>query len=109
MGHEALSPDIAGGQILSTGFADGEDGYMTIHTYRGVWLSDRPLYVGDGVDGPDLLVVDIPEGVVADYEWEEDMKPHREYLVPANIVNSYPVERVVDDDLLRGNEFRLID
>jgi hypothetical protein len=28
--------------------------------------------------------------VTADYEWIEERKPYREWLVPAEIVNRYP-------------------
>jgi hypothetical protein len=37
-----------------------------------------------------LLAVDISGGIVADYEWvwEEPWRKHREFLVPAAVVNS---------------------
>ena len=32
-------------------------------------MSDRPLDPNDGADGDTVLVLDIPEHVVAEYEW----------------------------------------
>ncbi len=87
-----------GEQILSSGFRDGEGTYLTSNTYRGVWLSDRPLDCNDGAEGDYLLCVEIPESVVADHEWVEESKTYREFLVPAAIVNRYHVERAPDDD-----------
>ena len=33
--------------------------------------------------------VDVPEEVMAEWEWVEEGKGHREFLVPAEIVNRY--------------------
>ena len=43
-----------------------------------------------------MLAVDIPETMIAEYEWVEDGKPYREWLIPAEILNRYPVTEVVD-------------
>lgn len=78
-------------KILEEGFRDGEGQYMTANTYRGVWLADMPLDVNEGAWGEDVLVVEMPEAVVAQYEWAEERKAYREFLVPAATVNLYPV------------------
>jgi len=79
-------------EILAHGFQDREAVYGTIgagRTFSGVWLSDRPLDAADCIHGDTLLAITIPEDVVAEYEWIEEGKHYREWLVPAEIVNSF--------------------
>jgi hypothetical protein len=59
----------------------------------------RPLDVNEGAEGEDLLVVEMPENVVEEYEWVEEGKTYREFLIPAKIVNRYPARFADDDDL----------
>jgi hypothetical protein len=65
---------------------------MTEQFWRGVWLSDRPLDANEGAYGDVVLFVEIPEGIVPQYEWVQDIG-YREFLVPAEIVNQFPVNR----------------
>jgi hypothetical protein len=44
--------------------------------------------------------VELDETVLTPFEWIEEEKPYREFLVPASIVNGSPVSRVANDDLL---------
>jgi hypothetical protein len=71
---------------------------MTTSWHEGVWLSDSPLSINEGADGDDLLAIEIPADVIADYEWIEELKPYREWLVPAEIVNRCPVKRVEESE-----------
>lgn len=82
----------AAAAILSDGFCDTSGSYGTSREHSGVWLSDTPLEVNDGVEGAGLLAVEIPEDEIADFEWVEEFKTYREWLVPAAIVNRHPVE-----------------
>jgi hypothetical protein len=95
--HRSTSAEV----IVREGFRDGTAPYLTSGEYTGVWLSDRPLDLNEGAIGssdglPDLVEVEIPLDVLADFEWIEDMKSYREFLVPAAVVNSYP-RRIVQD------------
>jgi hypothetical protein len=45
-----------------------------------------------------LPSIDIPESVIADYEWIEAGKPYREFLIPADVVNRYGPPHVVEDE-----------
>jgi hypothetical protein len=60
-----------------------------------VWLFDRP--VGDRKsDDPDVILeVDIPESVVAPFEWIVGLA-YREFLMPAALVNLYGPPRISD-------------
>ena len=82
--------------ILAEGFRDGEGHYLTSNLYRGVWLSNVPLDENEGAWGDTLLSLDIPESVIAEYEWVEEGKPYREFLVPADTVNEYGPPTVED-------------
>lgn len=62
---------------------------MTSMLHTGVWLANQPLDENEGAWGNTVLLIEIPEPVVAKFEWIEEEKPYREFLVPAEIVNSY--------------------
>ena len=80
----------AANAILAGGFRDGQGTYLTHETWRGVWLADRPLDANEGASGDTVLFVDLPDEVAAKHEWDQDIG-YREFLVPAEIVNRFPV------------------
>ena len=85
--------------IRAEGFRDAEGTYMTTNIHRGVWLGNRPIDWNDaGFTEEDISVVvlEIPEATLAEWEWIEEEKPYREYLVPAKVVNEYPILEVCD-------------
>jgi hypothetical protein len=87
--------------ILLDGFQDRTGYYMTETLHAGVWLSDSPLDVNSGgLGGESLLVVtfDGPEGEIADFEWIEEGKGYREWLIPAALVNSRMTVRPARED-----------
>ena len=71
---------------------------MAARLHEGVWLSTVPPDAHDGAQGTDLLEVDIPEEEVAPHEWSETGNPYREFLVPAAIVNRFPVRQILQDE-----------
>ncbi len=79
----------AGAAILADGFRDGTGSYMTDRTFSGVWLSDQPLDEDEGASGSTLLSIDVPEATVVEFEWIEEGKGYREFLVPAAVVNQF--------------------
>lgn len=87
-----------GRSILESGFRDGEGLYMTTIMNKGVWVSDRPLDSGQGAKGKDLLCLDIPDDVLEPYEWIEEGKTYRAFLLPAEIVNLHGPPEVCDED-----------
>lgn len=80
--------------ILAAGFRDAEGNYLTLNVYSGVWVSDCPLGENEGAAGDRVLAVDVPETAIADFEWIEELKGYREWLVPADVLNRYPVTEV---------------
>lgn len=82
--------------ILRDGFRDRTGSYLTEGDFIGVWLSDRPLDGNEGAWGDSVLVVDMPETTVVPFEWVEDGKSYREFLVPAEVLNAHPIGQETD-------------
>jgi hypothetical protein len=82
--------------IRQDGFRDARGNYLTTSIHQGVWLASRPMDWQDaGFDERDVmsvLEVEIPENLVVPFEWTEEGKPYREFLVPAELVNCYPIQ-----------------
>ena len=80
----------AAAEILRYGFKDTDGDYLTANTYSGVWLSDIPLGETEGARGEVLFEVwlSLNEQEMAQFEWVEDGKPYREWLVPAALINA---------------------
>ena len=89
---------VSAEQILRDGFRDSIGTYMTTRVHSGVWLSNVPLDINEGAEGDTLLQLELPEELIADYEWVEDGKPYREWLVPAQWINERAKASVVDED-----------
>ena len=77
-------------KILTDGFRDATGVSMTDREHTGVWLSNVPLDINEGAVGDVLLKVslDVSETEISDYEWVEELKPYREWLAPAELVNA---------------------
>jgi hypothetical protein len=82
--------------ILREGFRDGRGRYLTEHEFEGVWISEKPLDAGEGAVGDTLLAVSIKRTLVEDYEWKEEGKPYREFLVPAALLNSQSLVKILE-------------
>lgn len=75
-------------EILAAGFKDGTGRYLTDHKFTGVWLADRPLDENEGCKGSTVLAVSgLDQSDIADYEWIEEGRGYREWLVPAAMLN----------------------
>lgn len=84
-------------KILAEGFRDAKSTYMTGQYFTGVWFSSIPLDANEGAKGDTLLMVNIPAKVIKPFEWVEEGKPYREFLIPADLVNKYGPPVTVDD------------
>lgn len=98
--------------ILREGFRDSTGYYLTNDLHTGVWLASTPLTMNEGAKGTTVLSIDIPEEVLAPYEWIEDEeldrttgewvpatieKPYREFCIPAHLVNSHGPPKIEND------------
>ena len=74
--------------IKRDGFRD--TGGMTESGHRGVWLADRPLDANEGAPYT-VIAVDLPLSMadLDQYEWKEEGKGYREWLIPAAVINKY--------------------
>lgn len=84
--------------ILRDGFRDATGRYGTDLQFTGVWLSEELMEINDGVEGDALLAVDIAEGVVDEYEWIEEGKVTREWLVPASLISAHAQIKIVEEE-----------
>jgi hypothetical protein len=53
--------------------------------------------VNEGAAGDSVIVLEAPEDELAAHEWIEAGKPYREFLVPAEQLNRYPIAEVIAD------------
>jgi hypothetical protein len=84
-------------KIITFGFQDGEGTYLTEQCWHGVWLSDSILSEDEGAGGDAVIEVILaldPE-TLENYEWIEEGKPYREWLIPAEIVNRQGTVRLM--------------
>ena len=86
--------------IIQNGFRDSKGDYLTRQKYSGVWVADQPLDANEGAFGETLLRVDFhgDEANIAAYEWVEEGKGYREWLVPAKLLNDLAQVSIEDDE-----------
>ncbi len=90
--------------ILSHGFRDGTGSDLTLGQHTGVWVSDVPLDGQEGAVGEALLAVEVDEVLITQYEWIEEEKPYREWLVPAALLNQQAETTLLDADEVEAAE-----
>jgi len=96
--YHRTTPEAAQ-SILTGGFKNGTGKYMTDRTWSGVWLSEAPLDQEEARLSAVLQITFDSDVVGFDfYEWVEEEKPYREWLIPAAIVNTGRVELFVEPD-----------
>jgi hypothetical protein len=67
----------------------------------GVWLADSPLDGNEGTKGGQVLRVEFPPDVdLDDYELIEELKPYREWCVPAALINELATVTLIGQAML---------
>ncbi len=91
--------DECAAAILRDGFQDATGSYgfgSTVLT--GVFISDEPVGIGEGVVEPEaLLVVELADGL-DEFEIIEELKGFREWCVPSAILNRGTVRLMSQDE-----------
>jgi hypothetical protein len=77
----------AASAILLHGFKDATGTHGTGSLHTGIWISNVPVDSNEGAKGDVLLEVRIPARLISRYEWIEKVKPYREFMVPAALLN----------------------
>ena len=76
--------------ILREGFRNERERYTSDFGEEGVWFSDVPKEAGEC--DPDEAVVsvdlDFPAKSISTFEWIEDERSYKEWLIPTALVNS---------------------
>ncbi len=86
--------------ILEGGFRDTMGYHHAGQEWSGVWVSSEPLGWSQRqyLNGANtLFAIEIPEDVISEFEWVEEAKTIREWLIPAALLNSYGPPVVTDD------------
>ena len=92
-----LTTQAAAENILRDGFRDAVGRYLTDRERSGVWVSDRPLDMNERNEGGEVVLqIDIAEDLLAEFEWVEEGKPFREWLVPAAVLNDAGTVKLSD-------------
>lgn len=91
--HRTVS--TAAADIVTEGFKDNEEKYLSDFAWRGVWVSDRPLHI-ESESGNAVLTLEIPAELFAEYEWLQEDESYRGSLIPATILNRYGPPSVVE-------------
>jgi hypothetical protein len=87
-------------KIIAKGFRDSTDYYMTQRLHTGVWVSNVPLDEDEGASGNALLRIELAmeEREIGSFEWIEDGKPYREWLMPAALLNEFGKIEIAEID-----------
>ena len=86
--------------ILKDGFRDVMGYHHAGQEWTGVWVSSEPLdwsqrqYLNEANT---LFAIEIPEDVISEFEWAQEGKLIREWLIPAELLNSYGPPVVAND------------
>ena len=80
--------------ILKDGFRDASKQYLSDQEWAGVWVSDAPFWQDEGMT---LFAIEVPDDAISEFEWAEEGKTIREWLVPASLLNQYGPPVVTDD------------
>jgi hypothetical protein len=89
--------------IIRDGFRDDVSHHLMPDVHHGVWVYDEPLDEQQGALGNVVLVISgVPEAAVVDFEWSHPGHPHsfREFLVPADVLNRFPIVGIYPDTWL---------
>ena len=90
--------------ILVDGFKDCTGTYLTGIEWTGVWFANRPMDESDISHNDVAHVIEawfeftIDEDLIAGYEWVNDGSPHREWQVPATVINTQGKIRQISED-----------
>ncbi|HEX6034079.1 MAG TPA: hypothetical protein VFY83_06570 [Anaerolineales bacterium] len=86
---------------MREGFKAGIGTYITINERTSVWLSNVPPNIVDlSPSEPTLLRVtlSLTEAGIERFEWVEDGKPYREWLIPAEVINANSIIEALDEE-----------
>jgi hypothetical protein len=87
--------------IERNGFTDITVTFGAENEYTGVWVFDVPLEKAWPFNDRVVFEIDAAAETLSDWEVIDESQPHREWLVPAAVLNRLPRRRAfaVNDDL----------
>jgi len=87
-----------GRAIVDSGFKNSSGYFMNNRIWTGVRLSSIPVDSDPLLTGDALLMVklDMDEGELSRWEWTAEGRSHREWLMPATLVNRCATVEMAD-------------
>jgi hypothetical protein len=84
--------------IVDSGFRNSSGYFLSNRIWTGVRLSSMPVDSEPGVEGDALLMVKLEIGApeLSRWEWTAEGQSHREWLMPAAIINKCATVQMVD-------------
>ena len=83
--------------ILESGFKNSSGYYLGNRTWTGVWLSAIPGEERPQTDDRLLKVkLELTDRELSRWEWMSEGRGHREWLLPAGVINKLATVEVVD-------------
>jgi hypothetical protein len=83
--------------IVNSGFKNSSGYFLSNRLWTGVWLSSIPLYGNSSRDDALLMVkLELDQRELARWEWTAEGGPHREWLMPAGLLNRCATVEVLD-------------
>jgi len=84
--------------IVNNGFTNSNGYFLSNRLWTGVWLSSIPVDSKSPSQDDALLMVklDLDSRELARWEWTPEGGSHREWLMPAGIINRCATVEVVD-------------
>src|SRR5579862_2367229 len=87
-------------EIDAQGFVDATGTYLTANEYTGTWVANVPLTENEGVVPAEAAFeIEIAEEELRAYEWIEEGKWYREWLVPAATLNAASRRKLTEDEM----------
>ena len=87
----------AAAKIEAEGFRDSTGAYLTRGEFTGAWVSDYPIDISESFGAIEAtLAIEVPLAAIEKWEWVEEGRGFREWLVPADVLNRYPLRRLTD-------------
>ncbi len=85
-------------QIVENGFKNSSGYFLGNRIWTGVWLSSIPLDCDPAAKDDTLLMVklEIEPKDLSRWEWTAEGKAHREWLIPASLMNKCATVQTVE-------------
>jgi hypothetical protein len=84
--------------IVDNGFKNSSGYFLSNRLWTGVWLSSIPVYSDSNHNDALLMVkLELDQRELSRWEWTAEGGSHREWLVPAGLLNRWATVELLDE------------